>query len=303
MAHSAFMFSSASYGHCVPMGHPECPERLTAIREGFEEAGLASPQLEPKAATRDDLLRVHTAEHIDLVEATCAQEGFCDDPDTHMVRGSWDAALQSAGGAIEACKLVLDGAYDNVFFATRPPGHHAEADRAMGFCLFNNVAIAAAWLREVAGLERVAILDWDVHHGNGTQHSFYDEPTVFYVSLHQSPHYPGTGHADERGAGNATLNFPMAMDTPAAVWLETMEHNVVPALEEFAPDFLLISCGFDAHRLDPLSQQHLESSHYAEMTRMVKPIADGKIVSLLEGGYSLGALRESSVAHFTALTE
>ena len=286
---TAFIFSEAGYQHTVPEGHPERPERLTAIREGFEQAGLNPPRIEPIAATRDDLLRVHTAAHIDLIEETCARSAPYEDADTYMAPGSWNAALLAAGGAIEACKQVLDGAHENVFSAMRPPGHHAEADHAMGFCLFNNVAVAAKWLREVAGLKRVAILDWDVHHGNGTQHSFYDDPTVYYISLHQFPHYPGTGLAEERGAGNANLNFPMPPGSPAEDWLDTVANRAVPELEAFDPEFLLISCGFDAHKLDPLSHQNLETEHYADMTRMVKHIADGNIVSHLEAGYRLDA--------------
>lgn len=303
MANSAFIFSEVGYGHIVPEGHPERPERLRAILDGFAEAKLDPPRIEAVPATHDDLLRVHTAEHIELVKQTCANQAPYDDADTFMMPGSWDAALLGAGAGIEACKNVLAGNYDNVFSAMRPPGHHAESDHAMGFCLFNNVAVAAQWLRDVAGLDRVAILDWDVHHGNGTQHSFYDDSSVFYASLHQFPFYPGTGRAEERGASNTNLNCPMPANTPAHEWMEALEHTVVPALEEFAPDFLLISCGFDAHRLDPLSQQNLESSHFADMTRMVKTIADGKIVSLLEGGYSLEALREAPVEHFKALAE
>jgi len=217
MAKTAFIFSETSYEHTVPAGHPERPERLTAIREGFEQAGLNPPRIESKSASRADLLRVHTADHIDTVEKTCAGTLPYDDADTFMCPGSWDAALHGAGSSIEACKAVMDGAYDNVFVATRPPGHHAEADRAMGFCLFNNVAVAARWLREEAGLDRVAILDWDVHHGNGTQHSFYDDATIFYASLHQFPHYPGTGLAKERGKNNTTLNIPMPPGTSAEV--------------------------------------------------------------------------------------
>ena len=192
MANSAFIFSSVGYGHIVPEGHPERPERLRAIEDGFAKAELDPPRIDPDPATREDLLRVHTAEHIDLVERTCKEQLPYNDADTFMMPGSWEAALLGAGAAIDACRNVLDGTYDNVFSAMRPPGHHAEADRAMGFCLFHNVAVAARWLRDVKGLDRVAILDWDVHHGNGTQHSFYDDPTVYYISLHQYPHYPGT---------------------------------------------------------------------------------------------------------------
>jgi len=302
MAKTAVVFSDAALEHTVPPGHPECPERLQAIRQAFEKAGLDPPCIQPEEAAHEDLLRVHTQDHIHTVRETCETGAPYDDPDTYMAPGSWRAALQAAGAAIAGCKAVLEGEYDHVFSATRPPGHHAEHDRAMGFCLFNNVAIAARWLRDVAEIKR-SILDWDVHHGNGTQHSFYEDPTVCYVSLHQHPHYPGTGRAEERGANNTNLNLPMLPDTSREEWMETFQKKAVPELEAFAPDFLLISCGFDAHELDPLAQQNLCTEDYAEMTHSVKHLADGKIVSLLEGGYNLHALGESAVAHFQALKE
>lgn len=303
MAKTGLVFSDAGYRHTMPHGHPECPARLEAIENAFEAVALAPPRIAPCSATRDDLRRVHTDEHIDTIHGTCMTEGFYDDPDTYMVEGSWDAALLAAGGAISACEAVLNGEVDNAFSAMRPPGHHAESDHAMGFCLFNNVAVAARWLQAEAGLERVAILDWDVHHGNGTQHSFYDDPSVYYVSLHQFPHYPGTGRAEERGANNTNLNLPMPAGTPAQIWIESIEVRVVPELERFDPEFLLISCGFDAHILDPLADQNLQSKDFAEMTHLVKHLAGGKIVSLLEGGYNLRALGESAVYHFLALQQ
>jgi acetoin utilization deacetylase AcuC-like enzyme len=216
---------------------------------------------------------------------------------------SWNAALLAAGGGIAACKAVLDKAYDNVFCVVRPPGHHAERDWAMGFCLFNNVAIAARWLRSVAGVKRVAILDWDVHHGNGTQHAFYDDETVYYASIHQFPHYPGTGRPEERGAGNTNLNIPMAVGNGPKEWLSAIDKQVVPEFERFEPEFLLISAGFDAHRLDPLGGQLLEAETFAEITRRMRPFAGGRTVSLLEGGYHLEALSESATAHLKALQE
>jgi acetoin utilization deacetylase AcuC-like enzyme len=274
---------------------------LRAIKAAFDAAKLDPPRIEPIAATMTDLLRVHTADHVDTIRGTCEHEARYPDADTYMVRGSWSAALLAAGGAIEACKAVMNGEFDNVFSAMRPPGHHAEADHAMGFCLFNNVAIAARWLQSEAGVKRVAILDWDVHHGNGTQHSFYDDASVYYVSLHQFPLYPGTGRPDERGERNTNLNLPMRPGAAAETWLESLEKHAVPELESFAPEFLLISCGFDAHRDDPLANQNLLAKDFAEMTRMVTHLADGKIVSLLEGGYDLRALGESAVEHFVAL--
>jgi acetoin utilization deacetylase AcuC-like enzyme len=303
MKKTGYLFSEICLGHETPQGHPESAARLGAIQAAFEHAGLNPPRIEPRPATRADLLRIHTEEHVETIRGTCLAGAPYDDPDTYMVPGSWDAALLAAGGAIEACRGVLSGDVDNAFSAMRPPGHHAESEYAMGFCLFNNVAIAARWLQAEAGVKRVAILDWDVHHGNGTQHSFYNDQTVYYVSLHQFPHYPGTGRAEERGAHNTTLNLPMSPGTPAEVWLDAIEKRVVPELESFAPDFLLISCGFDAHVLDPLGDQNLATEDYARMTRMVKHLANGRIVSLLEGGYHLGALGESAVAHFRALQE
>lgn len=301
MAKTGFMFAEEGLLHDTGAQHPECPARLSAIQEAFDKAGLNPPRIAASRARRGDLKLIHTTEHIDTVERTCAENGRYPDADTVMMDKSWDAALLAAGSAIAACQAVLSGEYTNVFNAMRPPGHHAERDKAMGFCLFNNVAIAAKWLREAADLNRIAIIDWDVHHGNGTQHSFIDDATVFYASMHQWPHYPGTGRPDERGKGDANLNIPMAAETPAKVWVEALRKVIVPAVEEFAPDFLLISCGFDAHRLDPLSNQNLEAEHYAEMTHIVKGLANGRVVSLLEGGYHLDALGQSAVAHFKAL--
>ncbi len=303
MSATAFAFSTLGLKHTTPPGHPERPERIDAIADAFHAARLDPPRVDCKPATRDDLLRVHTADHVDMIERTCAEELPYPDPDTSMVKASWDAALIGAGGAIASCKAVLDGEYQRAFSAMRPPGHHAEADRAMGFCLFNNVAIAARWMQAEGGVKKVAILDWDVHHGNGTQHTFYNDDSVYYASLHQHPHYPGTGFPNERGVNNTNLNIQMAAGTEAEVWLDAIANQVLPEFERFDPDFLLISCGFDAHRLDPLSAQRLETETYAEMTRLVLPCANGRIVSVLEGGYDLEALGASSVAHFRALSD
>lgn len=303
MGPTGFVFSEQGLLHDAGPRHPESPARLEALRGAFAEAGLDPPRVEATPVAMEDLLRVHSEGHVAEIRETCATNGRYRDPDTRMGAGSWDAALLAAGGAIAACRAVLDGAHTNVFHAMRPPGHHAERDEAMGFCLFNNVAVAARWLREVAGLDRVAILDWDVHHGNGTQHAFYGDASVYYASLHQSPHYPGTGRAEERGEGNTNLNVPLPPGTPAAVWLEAVEDVILPEFERFDPDFLLISCGFDGHRRDPLADQLLEEEDYAAMTRVVKGLAGGRVVSLLEGGYDLDALGKSAVAHFRALSE
>lgn len=300
-ASTGLIFCEEGLQHQTGPGHPERPARLEVIRSALIVAKMWPPTMEARPASREDLLRVHSAEHVDTIESTCASNGYYPDPDTVMSKGSWNAALLAAGAGITACEAVLDGKFRNAFCAVRPPGHHAERTHAMGFCLFNNVAIAAWWLREVKGLSRVAILDWDVHHGNGTQHTFYDDASVYYASIHQWPHYPGTGLPEERGAENTNLNLTMAPGTPAERWLEAIDRQVLPELERFGPDFLLISCGFDAHRLDPLGGQLLESSTYGEMTRRVRDVAGGRVVSMLEGGYDLNALSESTVEHVRAL--
>lgn len=289
--------------HDTGRGHPESAARLEAVRAAFVAAKVEYVALDVSPAAREDLLRVHTADHIATIEQTCAHGLDYPDADTIMVKASWNAALLAAGGAIAACKAVLDGEVDNAFSAMRPPGHHAESDRAMGFCLFNNVAVAARWLREVRGVKRVAILDWDVHHGNGTQHTFYNDDTIYYASMHQHPLYPGTGFPSERGKNNTNLNVQMQWGYGPEEWLDALDNKILPEFDRFKPDFLLISCGFDAHKMDPLASQRLETKTYAEMTRRVKRVANGRIVSLLEGGYHLGALGDSAVAHFAALQE
>lgn len=298
---TALIYSDAGLKHLVPRGHVERPERLEAITSAFETAGLNPPRIEPKPASREDILRVHTAQHYETIHRTCVTGARYDDDDTPMMEQSWDAALLAAGGAIEAARVVVDGEYAHAFSAMRPPGHHAERNAAMGFCLFNSVAVATRWLQAHRGIGKVAILDWDVHHGNGTQHLFYDDPSVYYISLHQHPHYPGTGLPEERGAENTNLNICMPAGTPAQHWMDAIAGLVVPEFERFDPEFVLISCGFDAHRDDPLGAQNLLAEHYTEMTNRIKVLAGGRVASLLEGGYNLHALGECAVAHFRAL--
>ncbi len=303
MARTGLVYSEEMILHDTGTGHPERPERLSAIKEALDAAGLDLIPIDIVPATEEDLLRVHTAEHVRVVQQTCALDAEYPDPDTPMVRASWRAALLAAGGTISACKAVLDGTVDNAFCAVRPPGHHAEADRAMGFCLFNNIAVAVRWLETVAGLKRIAIFDWDVHHGNGTQQAFYDDPKVLFASIHQHPHFPGTGWPFERGTHNNIINIQMPAGQGPDEWLHAIDTRVVPAIKEFDPQFLLISAGFDTHHLDPLGGQRLETETFAEMTRRVKGLAGGKVVSTIEGGYHLQALGESCVAHVRALIE
>lgn len=303
MARVGFLYREESLAHDTGFGHPENANRMRAIMQTFDAAGIERAMIPIEPASRDDLRRVHTADHIDTIETVCRTGRFYPDPDTVMMAASWNVALLAAGGAIAGCKAVMAGAYDRAFWVMRPPGHHAERDRAMGFCLFNNVAVAAAWLRAEAGVARVAILDWDVHHGNGTQDAFYDDESVYYISIHQHPHYPGTGYPEERGKNNTNLNIQMPPGTAPEMWLKAIDEQVLPELERFDPDFLLLSSGFDAHRKDPLGHQLLEESHFREMTRQVLPVANGRIVSLVEGGYNLEALGLSALAHYLMLLD
>ena len=311
MTTTAFLHDPLSLDHRTGPGHPERPERVTAILDRLRGDGLFD-ELEVRAAAPADVAeieRVHTPELALRIEAA-ASEGFgiLDAGDTTISTGSWRAALGAIGAALDAVECVQTGAATNAFALCRPPGHHAERDRAMGFCLANNVAIAAAYLRQQHGLERVAIVDWDVHHGNGTQHLFEEDGSVFYASLHQWPHYPGTGAARERGRGageGATLNCPLAAGTGDAEWTAALEERVLPALSDFAPQFVLVSAGFDAHARDPLSGTQVSTQAYAEFTRRLVELAErtagGRLVSLLEGGYDLDALASSVAAHVAAL--
>jgi len=302
MAKTAFFQCKEAEQHDTGYGHVEAPARMVAIQHAMEAAQLKPDVLLKKSPARlEDLARCHTQDHIGLVQRYCTSGEDFHDPDTVMGAGSWDAALLSAGGAIQAARAVHAGEADNAFVAMRPPGHHAERNRVMGFCLFNNVAIAARWLRAEAGLNRIAILDWDVHHGNGTQHITYNDDSIYYISIHEHPLYPGTGHPSERGKNDTNLNITMGAGMGPEHWLTAIKDKVLPEFEQFDPDILFISCGFDAHRMDPLANQRLESETFGEMTRLVRPVANGKIVSLLEGGYNLQALGESAAHHFHAL--
>jgi acetoin utilization deacetylase AcuC-like enzyme len=307
----AFVSHPACLLHSNGAGHPERPERLRAIRDHLEAAGFLPSLLlieSPDPCPPGALLRVHDAAHVERVRRACERAPARLDPDTAVSAGSWEAALRSAGAALAACDAVVEGRAASAFVATRPPGHHAEVDRAMGFCLFNNVAVAARHLQDRHRLARVFIVDWDVHHGNGTQQIFESDDTVFYFSTHQFPFYPGSGARSEtgRGAGRGfTLNVPLAAGSGDAVYLDVFETMLVPALERFRPDAILISAGFDAHADDPLAGMMLTSRGYGSLTAIIREAADrlcgGRIVSLLEGGYDLKALGASVAAHLTAL--
>jgi acetoin utilization deacetylase AcuC-like enzyme len=297
--------------HDPGYGHPECPERYEAAIAGLEEAGLAEKltRIAPRDATREELRRVHTSHYLDMAEHQI-KEGAPElsTGDTAVCDASWDAALRAAGLAVSAVDAVMTGRAGNAFCAVRPPGHHATADRGMGFCIFNNVAIAARHAQQAHGAERVAIVDWDVHHGNGTQDIFYDDGSVLFFSTHQWPLYPGTGRRSERGAGagsGLTINCPLPEGSGRAEVLGAMEAEFEPAADAFRPDLVLISAGFDSRAGDPLGGFLLRDEDFAEMTRLLMRIAAkharGRVVSLLEGGYNLNGLGAAVAAHAGAL--
>jgi acetoin utilization deacetylase AcuC-like enzyme len=286
--------------------HPEHPARLKAIWKALEVPTFdALERREPPRATVEQIARVHPGAYVAaILDAVPATGMAAIDGDTFLSPGSGEAALRAAGAAVAATDAVLAGEAANAFCATRPPGHHAEPDRAMGFCLFNNVAIAARHAQAVHGLKRVAVVDFDVHHGNGTQAAFWDTPTLFYGSTHQMPLYPGTGAASERGQGNI-VNAPLPPMSGGVAFRQALGERILPALELFAPELLIISAGFDAHRDDPLASLMLETEDFvwatAELMRVADTVCGGRVVSCLEGGYDLEALAQSTAAHVQQL--
>jgi len=292
--------------HDTGFGHPERASRVEAALQGLRESEIADAlvPLEPRRATEDELARVHPRPYLDALRAFCLAGGGSLDPDTVAGSGSWDTALLAAGGVLAAVDGLAAGDGEAAFVAARPPGHHALADQAMGFCLLNNVAVAAAALLERG--ERVLIVDWDVHHGNGTQDIFWNERRVLYVSSHQWPLYPGTGRAEETGgpqAPGATLNLPLPPGATGDVLLAAFDDVVAGAVERFAPTWVLVSAGFDAHRADPLAELMLTAGDFAVLAGRVRQFAPGpgRVVVVLEGGYDLDALRLSSGATVAAL--
>ena len=283
--------------------HPERPARLAAVMDALTDAGVARDLHEAPEAGQKALLRVHSPAYVDAIFAAAPAQGVVRlDPDTAMSPGSLQAALRAAGAAIAAVQGVANGEFDRAFCAVRPPGHHAEADRAMGFCLFSSVAVAAREA-QARGLKRVAVIDFDVHHGNGTQHLFEQDPELYFASVHEYPAYPGTGSENERGLGNIA-NATVAPGAPCELWRRKFE-SLMDGVEAHRPDLILISAGFDAHARDPLADQQLEAEDFAWATRAIVDVARisarGRIVSSLEGGYDLEGLGRSAVAHVQAL--
>jgi acetoin utilization deacetylase AcuC-like enzyme len=300
----------SSLDHDTGPGHPESIARIRAItalleREDRKGALVDVERREVPRATQAQLERVHTSRYIDAVlNAEPAAGHVRLDPDTVMSPGSAEAGLRAAGAPVAAVDALVGGEADNAFCALRPPGHHAEAERAMGFCLFNSVAIGARQALAAHGLESVSIFDFDVHHGNGTQHAFEREPRVQYLSTHQWPLYPGTGARHETGVGNI-VNRPLPAGTGSREWRRVVEADILPAIDAFAPALIMISAGFDAHRADPLAMLELVEDDYgwvtARLLELARKHSSGRVVSVLEGGYDLSALANSVLAHLNAL--
>ena len=292
--------------HDPGLHHPESPARLRAVLAALSSSQFAElDRREAPKATLEDLLRVHPRHHVERILKAVPMAGHVAiDADTVLSAASGRAALHAAGAVTAAVDAVVGKEADNAFCAVRPPGHHAEPDRAMGFCVFNNAAIGALRAREVHGLERVAVVDFDVHHGNGTQAAFETDENLFYASTHQYPLYPGTGAADETGVGNI-VNVPLRPMSGSGPFRRALSERVLPALDDFRPRLVIISAGFDAHRSDPLAQLMLDESDYVWVTEQLVELAyrhaEGRLVSTLEGGYDLQALGASAAAHVGVL--
>jgi len=299
--------------HKTGSGHPESSQRLTAIisrlKKKLSDDDLQLIQPKPFSTVLEWLTTIHSPEYVERVKKSC-QNGveYMDSIDTPISSETYEVAVMAVGGVLSAIDGVMNGEIRNAFCAVRPPGHHALRNKAMGFCIFNNVAIGAKYIQKKYGLSKVLIVDWDVHHGNGTQDAFYNDPTVLYFSTHRSPFYPGTGYADEKGIGkglNYTINVEMTAGDGDESYKKAFEEILKPRAMEFDPDFVLVSAGFDAHKDDPLGGMNVTANGYAEMTKIVKDIAekccDGRLVSVLEGGYSLDGLAESVDAHISVL--
>lgn len=306
---TALFSHSACLDHDPGQGHPERPDRLRAVLQALDRDVFRElDRREAPRATAESLARLHGEAFVDTILKNVPAEGHVMiDGDTLMSPGSGEAALRAAGAVVAAVDAVMTGQARNAFCAVRPPGHHAEPGRAMGFCLFNNVAVGALHARARYGLKRIAVIDFDVHHGNGTQAAFEDDADLFYASTHQWPLYPGTGSAAEHGVAGNIVNATLNPGDGSAAFRRAMEAVVIPALDAFRPELVMISAGFDAHRADPLAGLALVEDDFAFATRLLCDVArrhcEGRVVSTLEGGYNLTALAASAAAHVTALME
>ncbi|HAU43056.1 MAG TPA: histone deacetylase [Gammaproteobacteria bacterium] len=308
---TAFASDPRFQNHATGQGHPERSSRLAHTLDHLQakEWFASLKTVEAVRCETEWLARVHHRQLIERARASCEQGlPYLDTPDVAISAESFEVARLAAGTVLNLADEVAHGRVDNGFALVRPPGHHAEHNAALGFCLFNNIAIAARYLQDQHGLEKILIVDWDVHHGNGTQHLFEEDPSVFYVSTHQYPHYPGTGAYSETGTGagkGATLNCPMNAGAGNETYTQAFTETILPAIDAFGPDMILISAGFDAHQADPLGSINLTTEHYAWMTRRLMECADhhcnGRILSVLEGGYDLDALALSVAVHIGTL--
>lgn len=310
---TGFIYHGTYLKHDTGKNHPESADRLRAIIKILKEKGTLSEliHIKPSPALLEWITTIHTSEYVKEVEKSC-QDGksYLHSADTIISASSYEAACLAVGGVLEAIDAVMDGKVQNAFCAIRPPGHHALKNKAMGFCLFNNVAIGARYIQKKYGLSKVLIVDWDVHHGNGTQDTFYNDPSVLYFSIHQYPFYPGSGSEEEKGAGKGfgyNINVPLSAGCGNEEYIKAFEEKLKPEALEFNPDFVIISAGFDAYKDDPLGGMKVTTKGFAKMTRIVKEIAEeycnGRIVSVLEGGYNLDGLARSVKAHISVLQE
>ncbi len=307
---TAFIYHPDYLNHDTGYGHPERPDRLRASLAALQQSDVWDQlhHIDPTPATPEQIAYAHNPGYCEHIQQSCESE-IPLTYDTPVGYESYDIALLSTGGVLCAAEAVATNKVKNAFAMVRPPGHHATPGQSMGFCLFNNIAITARYLQQEHGVGRVAIVDWDVHHGNGTQDIFYEDETVFFFSIHQSPLYPGTGSRYEQGSGNArgtTLNVPMPRDTGDDEYIRVFEDVLIPALQDFSPEFILISAGFDAHHLDPLANIYITAEGFGMLTDLVldvaEEVASGNVVSALEGGYSLEGLSESVVTHVERLS-
>jgi acetoin utilization deacetylase AcuC-like enzyme len=307
MSTTLFLSHPGCLNHQTPLGHPERADRLRAIEQALEDEKFQMLAREQAPMAPGEVVALcHPMDYIDAIRNASPQEGMVQlDADTSMSPGSLEAALRAVGGGVRAVDEVMSGKINNAFVAVRPPGHHAEVARPMGFCLFNSAAIAARYAQKKHGAERVAVVDFDVHHGNGSQDIFWSDRSVMYCSTHEMPLYPGTGSITERGEFNTVVNAPLRAGDGGEQFKQAMEGVIFPRLREFKPDLMVISAGFDAHTRDPLANLNLVEADYSWVTKKLMEIADasakGRIVSMLEGGYDLQGLSRSVAAHVTAL--
>lgn len=299
--------SSTYQNHDTGPGHPERVDRVKVVNEELKKLDKKIEWFEPKLFDQKIIEHVHNKKYLNKISSSFPKSGIQFlDGDTILSPGSKQAALDAVGSILLGIDQVVNKQFKNTFCSVRPPGHHAESDKAMGFCIYNNIAVGAAYLLNHYNYNKVAIIDYDVHHGNGTQEIFYNNPNVLYISTHQYPFYPGTGSSNEKGESNNILNVPLAAGTSSNIYFNSFEH-VLKKLKDFKPEFILLSSGFDAHTQDPLAQVNLKSKDFYEITKRIINVANnicnGKIVSILEGGYDLNALRESAYEHVKALIE